>query len=66
MESPENDWRFDVFRLIKLRDLCRKFITDNKITCYSDIWTALSTDSADMVGFIDSICKHIGYYGQER
>lgn len=66
MESRDGNELPEVFELIRLRDLCRKFIEDNKIICYSDIWTITSINTINTVGFIESICKMIGYYGQER
>lgn len=66
MESRDGNELPEVFELIRLRDLCRKFIEDNKIICYSDIWTTTSINTINTVGFIESICKMIGYYGQER
>ena len=56
----------EVFELIRLRDSCRRFIEENKIECYGDIWTTISINAVNTVGFIESICKLIGYYGQER
>lgn len=66
MESRDSNELPEVFELIRLRELCRKFIEDNKIICYSDIWTTTSINTINAVGFIESICKMIGYYGQER
>lgn len=66
MASRDSNELPEVFGLIRLRELCRKFIEDNKITCYSDIWTTTSINTINTVGFIESICKMIGYYGQER
>ena len=66
MASRDSNELPEVFQLIRLRDLCREFIEDNKITCYSDIWITSSINVINTVGFIDSICKMIGYCDQER
>ena len=66
MASRDSNELPEVFELIKLRDLCRKFIEDNKIICYGDIWITTSINTINTVGFIESICKMIGYCDQER
>lgn len=66
MAFRDSDELPEVFELIMLRDLCRKFIEENRIECYSDIWTTISINEVNTVGFIESICKMIGYCDQER
>lgn len=66
MAYRQDDKLPEVFELIRLRDLCRTFIEENKIMCYGDIWSTTSIDTVHTIGFIESICKLIGYYGQER
>lgn len=66
MASRDSDELPEVFQLIRLRDGCRRFIEENRIECYGDIWTTISINSVDTVAFIESICKLIGYCGQER
>lgn len=66
MAFRDSDELPEVFELIRLRDLCRKFIEENRIECYGDIWTAISINAVNTVGFIESICKMIGYCDQER
>lgn len=56
----------EVFKLIRLRDACRMFITDNKISKSGDIYDVVITDWQDTMNFIEDICDIIGYYGQER
>ena len=66
MASRDSNELPEVFQLIKLRDLCRKFIDDNKITRYGDILITISINTINTAGFIESICKMIGYCDQER
>ena len=66
MASHDSNELPEVFELIRLRDLCRRFIEDNKIERYGDIWTTVSINTINTIGFIESICKLIGYYGQEE
>lgn len=65
MAYRQSDDLPEVFRLILLRDECRRFVTDNKITRLGDIWDAYC-DRDEVMGFIESVCDIIGYYGQER
>lgn len=66
MASRDSNELPEVFELIRLRDRCRKFIEENKIERYGDILIAVSINTVNTVGFIESICKLIGYYGQEE
>lgn len=66
MAFRDSDELPEVFELVRLRDLCRKFIEENRIECYGDIWTAISINAVNTVGFIESICKMIGYCDKER
>jgi hypothetical protein len=66
MASHDSNELPEVFELIRLRDLCRKFIDDNKITRYGDILITASINICNTAGFIESICKMIGYCDQER
>lgn len=66
MASHDSNELPEVFELIKLRDLCRKFIDDNKITRYGDILITASINIINTAGFIESICKMIGYCDKER
>lgn len=65
MASRDSNELPEVFQLILLRDECRRFITENKITRLGDIWDAYA-DRYEVMGFIESVCDIIGYYGQER
>lgn len=55
----------EVFELIRLRDLCRKFINENRISCFERTYD-ICVNVEKPFEFIESICKLIGYYGQER
>lgn len=55
----------EVFELIRLRDACRTFINENKINSPEKSFI-VACGSAKAFDFIESICKLIGYYGQER
>ena len=55
----------EVFDLIRLRGLCREFINRNKVDGPEQA-RAISLGRNDTYEFIESICKLIGYYGQER
>ena len=66
MASRDSNELPEVFQLIRLRDECRRFIEDNKIERYGAIWTTVSINTINAIGFIESICKLIGYYGQEE
>lgn len=66
MASHDSNELPEVFELIRLRDACRMFITDNKISKPGDIYDVVITDWQDTMNFIEDICDIIGYYGQER
>ena len=56
----------EVFELIRLRDACRRFITDNKISRLGDIWDVIRFNKLESMRFIGEVCDIIGYYGEER
>ena len=66
MESPrKSDELPEVFELIRLRDLCRKFINENRISCFERTYD-ICVNVEKSFEFIESICELIGYYGEER
>ena len=66
MESPrKSDELPEVFELTRLRDLCREFINENKISNPTNAFI-VACGSAKASEFIESICELIGYYGEER
>ena len=67
MESKrKSDELPEVFELIRLRDACRRFITDNKISKLGDIWDVVCVDKRESMCFIEEVCDIIGYYGEKR
>ena len=65
MASRDSNELPEVFKLIRLRDLCRAFIKENKIDSPEQA-SAISWGRTNTSQFIESICELIGYYGQER
>ena len=65
MASRDSNELPEVFELIRLRDLCREFINENKVDG-SEQARAISWGRTNTYQFIESICELIGYYGQER
>ena len=66
MASRDSNELPEVFKLIRLRDLCRAFINENKIECVDDARYVVSENPSGTFRLISSICNQIGYYGQER
>lgn len=67
MASPrKSDELPEVFKLARLRDLCREFITQNEIDCVDSAYYFTSERPADTFRFINSICNLIGYYDLEE
>lgn len=66
MESPrKNDELPEVFRLTRLRDVCRQFINENRIDNQAKAFT-VAWSRSNTFDFINSVCELIGYYGEER
>lgn len=66
MESTrKNDELPEVFKLVMLRDACRKFMYKTKICCSEDIYK-MDWDVEESYILFDRIGEIIGYYGQER
>lgn len=66
MASQQDGKLPEVFKLVRLRDFCRKFITDNEIDCVDSAHYFTSERPADTFRFINSICNLIGYYDPEE
>lgn len=65
MDSRRDNGLPEVFTLILLRDACRRFISDHRISRLGDIWDA-SADRNDVMDFIEEVCDIIGYCNQEE
>lgn len=65
MASRQSDDLPEVFRLILLRDACRTFMSQTKISCEEDIYQT-NWDIEAAYTLFEKIGKTIGYYGQEE